>query len=224
MSKSILVVAAHADDEVLGCGGTIAKHVSQGDKVTIVFMTDGVSSRSTQSEKEVVKRESALKNALNMLGVKSFFCHSFPDNKMDSVPLLDVVKVVETAIKKSHAEVVYTHFSGDLNIDHQITHRAVMTACRPQSWSLVKEIYSFEVLSATEWNSPSESLFVPTKIINITDFWEKKLSALICYEEEMRDFPHSRSYQCVEALAILRGATHGYDKAEAFYIERILCD
>ncbi|MDO6507257.1 PIG-L deacetylase family protein [Colwellia sp. 4_MG-2023] len=222
--KSVLVVAAHSDDEALGCGGTIAKHIAQGDQVTVAFMTNGVASRldTPEHNTNATKRESAAQLALKALGVSNFHQFDFPDNKMDTVALLEVTQAIESVISACKPDTIYTHFGHDLNIDHRITHKAVMTACRPQSWSSVKKILSFEVLSSTEWNSPSINAFQPHYIVDISNYWNKKLAALKCYEDEMRDFPHSRSYQCVEALAILRGATHGFEKAEAFFVERIL--
>jgi len=221
MNDVILVVAAHSDDEVLGCGGTIAKHVANGDNVTVMFMTDGVSSRDSNSD-EVDLRVTASSEAMKMLGVKGVKQFNFPDNEMDSVPLLHVVKKIECVINDIKPNIVYTHFAHDLNIDHQVTHSAVMTSCRPLQGTSVKKILSFEVLSSTEWNSPSQTQFTPNYIVDITKYWDKKLLALQCYGEEMRAYPHSRSFLCVEALAILRGATNGIDKAEAFYVERIL--
>jgi len=220
--SNVLVVAAHADDESLGCGGAIARHVSKGDSVTVMFMTDGVSSRDTNSD-YITLRESASSQAMAILGVSDIRQSNFPDNKMDSITLLDVVKDIEVVINDIKPEIVYTHFAHDLNVDHRVTHSAVMTACRPQSWSSIKKILSFEVLSSTEWNSPTAIQFIPNYFVDISDFWEQKLAALKCYSEEMRVFPHSRSYECVEALAVLRGATNGLFKAEAFCIERILC-
>ncbi|MDW2402510.1 PIG-L deacetylase family protein [Vibrio sp. 1262-1] len=222
MTSRVLVVAAHADDETLGCGGTIAKHVANGDHVTIVFMTDGVSSRVASKGEESEERASASQQAMDVLGVKDIRQLSFPDNKMDSVPLLEIVQAIEPVINDGQPDTVYTHFAHDLNVDHRVTHSAVMTACRPQSWSSVKKILSFEVLSSTEWNSPSQPSFQPQYIVDISDYWSKKINALKCYQEEMRAHPHSRSYECVEALATLRGATNGLKKAEAFYVERIL--
>jgi LmbE family N-acetylglucosaminyl deacetylase len=170
----------------------------------------------------VDNRESASSCAMNVLGVKDVRQSKFPDNKMDSVPLLDIVKDIEAVISDLSPNIVYTHFAHDLNVDHRVTHSAVMTACRPQSWSSVKKILSFEVLSSTEWNSPSQPNFIANYIVDISTFWEKKLTALKCYDEEMREYPHSRSYRTVEALATLRGATNGFEKAEAFFVERIL--
>jgi len=220
--NSVLVIAAHADDEALGCAGTIAKHIKHGDKITVVFMTDGVSSRVTCENINEDDRKGSAEKAMKILGVSELRQYSFPDNKMDSLPLLDIVKVIENIISEVKPSIIYTHFAHDLNIDHRVTHAAVMTACRPQPGASVKKILSFEVLSSTEWNSPSHQTFLPQYIVDITEFWDEKLAVLRCYHDEMRDFPHSRSYECVEALATLRGATHGFNKGEAFFVERIL--
>ena len=222
MSEMILVVAAHPDDEALGCGGTIARHVHEGDSVAVLFMTNGVSARvGDQSLEELKRKESAI-SALGKLGVEDVNFGTFPDNKMDSVPLIDVTQFIEKYILEYVPNIIYTHFSDDLNIDHRLTHQAVMTACRPQSWSSVKEIYCFEVLSSTEWNSSTQNKFNPTKFIDITDFYSLKMDALSDYEQEMRAFPHSRSFEAVDALATIRGAIVGLKRAEAFQVERII--
>ena len=220
----VIVVAAHADDEALGCGGTIAKHISLGDDVSVIFMTRGVASREGLNEvdSEENKRKNAASSALRELGVDNFHQFDFPDNKMDSVALLDIVTALEDVFSLFKPTVVYTHYLHDLNVDHQVTNKAVMTVCRPQRWSSVQRVLSFEVLSSSEWSSPSTMTFRPQYIVDISDQWCKKLNALKCYELEMREFPHSRSFEAVEALAILRGATHGFKKAEAFFVERIL--
>lgn len=221
--KSILVVASHPDDEVLGCGGTIAKHVAEGHRVTVVFMTNGESSRSeADNQKNISTRNQDCKKALSILGVKDYMNFDFPDNMMDQVPLLEVVKSIEDTIQKFRPSIIYTHFSDDLNIDHRITHEAVLTACRPQSWSPVKSIFLFEVLSATEWNSNSKNKFNPNKFIDISNYWPTKHSALNAYRKELRPFPHSRNIKTIKALAVYRGATVGFKKAEAFQVERIL--
>lgn len=222
MNNHILIIAAHADDEVLGCGGTIARHIADGDDVTVVYMTDGISARENNTNTDKLVRNQTAIKAMQYLKVNNIKQFKFPDNKMDTVPLLDVVKEIEKIIFELQPNIIYTHFSHDLNVDHRITHNAVMTACRPQKNSSVKEIYTFEVLSSTEWNSTSSPQFTPQCIIDITNFWPQKLEAIKFYQNEMRTFPHSRSYECLEALATLRGATHGFEKAEAFFIERIL--
>ncbi|TVL51520.1 GlcNAc-PI de-N-acetylase [Shewanella algae] len=220
---NVLVVVAHSDDEVLGCGGTIAKHVANGDRVSVCFMTDGVSSREVNC-RESKRREVASKLALEELGVNKVYQNDLPDNRMDELPLLEIIKPIEKIISIEQPTIIYTHFAYDLNVDHRLVHQAVITACRPQSWSSVKKILSFEVLSSTEWNPSGAKKFNPQYVVNVSDFFEKKMIALKCYEEEMRNFPHSRSYECVEALAVLRGATHGYTHAESFQVERFLID
>ncbi|OOE85048.1 PIG-L deacetylase family protein [Salinivibrio sharmensis] len=222
--KSVLIIAAHPDDEVLGCGGTIAKHIHNGDKVSIKFMTNGVAARPGIEDRDVEKRKQSALKALDVLGVEeeNIVFGEFPDNSMDILPLIEVVKSIEKIVEEVNPEIIYTHFSNDLNIDHRISHQAVMTACRPQSSSPVKEIYCYEVLSSTEWNSYTCSKFNPNKFVSITQFWQKKSEALYAYHQEMRDFPHSRSFETVEALATLRGAIVGLQKAEAFQIERII--
>ena len=222
MNTNILIVVAHADDESLGCGGTIARHVDEGDNVAIIFMTNGVSSRIEIDSGDIESRQSTMMLAMKNLGVNNITCFDFPDNKMDSVPLLDVTKSIENIIDTFQPTIVYTHFAHDLNIDHRITHQAVMTACRPQKQSSISKIFSFEVLSSTEWNSPSVESFSPQYFVDINKYWDKKLQALNCYKEELRVFPHSRSIECIEALAIYRGCTNGMKKAEAFHIERII--
>jgi N-acetylglucosamine malate deacetylase 1 len=218
--NTILVVVAHPDDEVLGCGGVIAKHVNKGDQVHVVFMSNGVSSRDS-SFKEIQERERFAKNAANILSVSSTQQFDFPDNKMDTVALLDVVQLIEGVIDKLQPEVVYTHHAGDLNIDHQITHKAVITACRPQPDFCVKEIYAFEVLSSTEWSAPGVEVFSPNVFIDITDYIDIKKQALEVYSEEMRQPPHSRSIDNALRLNALRGNSVGMDYAEAFKLIRM---
>ena len=219
--NKVLVVAAHADDEALGCGGTIAKHARAGDRVSVLFMTNGVSARVEEFDStKVSARAEAASKAAKVLGVYNIIQLDFPDNQMDSIALLDVVQAIEKHVKAIAPNIIYTHFGFDLNCDHRITHQAVMTACRPQKNCSVKEIYCFEVLSSTEWQSKLAPQFLPDLIVDISDTWEAKLKALSCYEDELRPFPHSRSTETVAALATYRGATHGITRAEAFFIER----
>ena len=162
MNKNILIVAAHPDDEVLGCGGTIIKHVEHGDEINLLFMTDGASSRPDTSDENIKERLQASKLAKTVLGVKSVKYLNFPDNAMDSIPLLNIIKKIELLINKLKPSIIYTHHFGDLNVDHQLTNDAVMTACRPTPNSTVREIYGFEVLSNTEWSNPKKANFNPT--------------------------------------------------------------
>ena len=219
MNKVILVVAAHSDDEAIGCSGTMAKHVSAGDQVHVLFMTDGVGSRKGIA-REVNNRLSSAEKAAKILGVASMQNLSFPDNQMDTVPLLDITQAIEKKIVGIQPNVIYTHHVGDLNIDHQVTHRAVMTACRPQPGSCVKEIYAFEVLSSTEWQTPGLMPFVPNVFVDISDYLEKKVATINAYCEEMREIPHSRSIEHLIALAKHRGYSVGVGAAEAFMLIR----
>jgi len=221
MKKSILVVVAHPDDEVLGCGATIRKHVLDGDLVSIVFMTNGVGSRNT-SKVDKVQREAARNKALEILGVNNFYQFSFPDNQMDSIPLLSIIKKVEEIIEENKPEIIYTHFHGDLNIDHRICFNAVMTAARPLPESTVKEIYGFEILSSSEWQYNPESIYMPQVFVNVNKTIDTKLEAVDAYVLEMRDIPHSRSKEHVKYLAKHRGYCSGMEFAESFTVYRII--
>ena len=221
MSKTVLVVAAHSDDEALGCSGTMAKHIALGDSVHVLFMTDGVSSRNVDGS-EALERFSAAQQMVDILGVSSVLNLKFPDNKMDSVSLLDVTQSVEKRISEVEPEIIYTHHIGDLNVDHQVTHKAVMTACRPQPGFCVKEIYAFEVLSSTEWQTPGQLPFIPNVFVEITDYIEIKKQVLGAYSEEMRQSPHSRSIENAVRLNALRGNAVGVHYAEGFEVVRLL--
>lgn len=221
MTKKILVVAAHTDDEALGCGGTIARHAAAGDVVYALFMTDGVASRGV-SDSEAKHRQTAAAAAAKILGLAEIFQREFPDNRMDSVALLDVVKAVEDVVLKVQPEILYTHHAGDLNVDHRVTHQAVMTACRPLPGTPVREIYAFEALSSTEWTGSGQQQFSPNVFIDISDFVGVKQRALEAYAEEMRAAPHSRSLAHVRSLGEHRGNTVGVASAEAFEAIRVI--
>ncbi len=196
-NNTVLVVAAHADDEVLGCGGTIAKHAASGDKVFILILADGVTSRMVGKEKnkeQLELRKKAAKAAAHLLGASLLEMLDFPDNRMDSVDLLDVVKIIESNIKAVLPNIVYTHHSSDVNIDHRIVHDAAIAACRPQPGVTVRRLLFFEVPSSTEWR-PGSSLksFSPDYFVDISETIELKNKALAHYDSEMRAFPHPRS-------------------------------
>lgn len=222
MSKTVLVVAAHADDEALGCGGTLAKHVAAGDKVHVVFVADGVTSRGGAGQEDLVSRQRATENARNILGISTMAFLDLPDNRLDGLPLLDIVQPLEALIGKLAPEIVYTHHYGDLNFDHRLVHQAVMTACRPLPGSTVREILAFEVMSSTEWSSPGLSPFLPNLFVDISAHMEIKMQALEAYGLEMRVPPHSRSMGHMRSLAKHRGYCVGVDAAEAFMVMRVL--
>jgi LmbE family N-acetylglucosaminyl deacetylase len=216
MTNCVLVVAAHTDDEALGCGGTIARHVAEGDTVYAVFMADGVTSRTGAIEEDFRGRHSAAENAREILGIKENFYIGLPNNRMDSIPLIDIIQKLEPIINELKPDIIYTHHHGDLNVDHRITQQAVMTVSRPQPKSTVKEILCFEVLSSSEWAAPAQEPFLPSVFTDISDYLEKKIQALQAYQIEMRNKPHSRSISHVEYLARHRGYTVGLTAAEAF--------
>jgi LmbE family N-acetylglucosaminyl deacetylase len=224
--KSILILSAHPDDEVLGCGGTIAKLAADGVIVHVAFLADGVFSRESgqqKQQKELNDRRVASQQACDILGVKSVSFGDFPDNKMDVSPLLDIVKAVEKLISKHQPDTLFTHHCGDVNIDHRRIHEAVVVACRPQNGHPVKKLLTFEVASSTEWQLPhSAPAFLPNYFVDISTTLDKKMAALNSYAEELRPWPHPRSLQAVAHLAHWRGATVGVEAAEAFMLGRQL--
>ena len=221
-----LVVAAHPDDEVLGCGASIYKWATAGDDVHVLILAEGITSRNISLESNATSAAldelaEAARAASRILTVSSLSLHDFPDNSMDTVRFLDIVKIVETFVNKLTPNVVVTHHAGDLNIDHRITHNAVLTACRPLPDCCVKLILCFETPSATEWQSPVfNQPFTPNWFEDVSQTFDVKLKALEAYESEMRNWPHSRSIESVQNLARWRGASVGVEAAEAFMLIR----
>jgi LmbE family N-acetylglucosaminyl deacetylase len=221
---AVFVVAAHPDDEVLGCGGAIARHADRGDRVDVLFVADGVTSRPG-GKASLEGRRAAARRAAQVLKVRAPRFLDFPDNRLDSVPLLDIVQALERVIAEVAPTVVYTHHGGDLNIDHRIVHQATLTALRPMPNSKIEGLFAFETPSSTEWATPAIGAgFRPDRFIDISSVLERKLAALEAYGEELRPFPHPRSAEAVRALATWRGASAGLKAAEAFltlrWIER----
>lgn len=220
MSKTVLIVAAHIDDEALGCGGTIARHVAEGDNVYAVFMADGVSSRAQADQNDLATRNAAAEYAREILGIREHFYLGLADNRLDSFPLIEVIQRLEPIIRKLQPNIIYTHHHGDLNVDHRITHQATLTACRPMPGSSIQAIYAFEVMSSTEWATPIAEPFVPNHYVDISDQLDTKIDALSAYQLEMREAPHSRSIEHLAHLAHHRGHTVGVVAAEAFVTVR----
>lgn len=221
IKETVLICVAHRDDETLGCGGVIQKHIKDKDQVFCLSMTDGVSSRSLKNIK--LKKNKRLSNSMvasKILGFKWIdIIKNFPDNKMDKVPLLEIVKVIENIKKKINPTIIYTHNPTDLNIDHRIVTDAVMTAFRPLANEKWKKIIAFEIPSATDYSYYRENkFFVPNYILNIEKFWEKKKLALKSYSSEIKKYPNSRSIKGIYNLAKIRGVQNGIKLAEAFKI------
>lgn len=223
--KNILIIAAHPDDEILGCGGIITRLNKEGYKITTLILGEGVTSRDDlrdikKREKNILELKEEAKRANAILGVKEVFFHDFPDNRFDTVPLLDIVKVIEKIKNKIKPDIIFTHYEKDLNIDHQITYKAVITATRPIKEETVKEIYSFEIPSSTEWSYPLS--FSPNVFYDISETIDVKLGALEEYKTELREDPHPRSSEGVKLNAKYWGMKVGLEYAEAFKIVRIL--
>jgi len=220
MKNDILIIVAHPDDEVLGMGGTILK-LSKKSEINILFLSNGEGSRNSKPREK--KRLKQAQRVAKKLNIKNTFFEDLPDNQFDSVPLLSVIKKIENIINKFKPNIVYTHHSEDLNIDHQITFQAVLTACRPQPNFFVKKILAFETLSSTEWKHKSPgNIFCPNEYENIADTIDRKIEIINIYKDEIRNFPHPRSEKGIRALSEYRGMEVGYKNAEAFQVVRSL--
>ncbi len=225
--KKILVVAAHPDDEVLGCGGTMARLARASSSVYTLILGEGITSRddirdTSKRKKEIQSLRDQAKKANTLLGVKKTFTFDFPDNRFDTVALLDIVKALEKVKKEVKPDTVFTHCNGDLNIDHRITFEAVMVAFRPVKGETVKEIYSFEVPSSTEWGfGRINSGFNPNVFLDISNSLNLKLKAMGQYKSEKRAFPHPRSVKALRAIASGWGSASGCEVAEAFELIRM---
>ena len=225
---SVLIVAAHPDDEVLGCGGSIARHADAGDDVQVLIVAEGATSRQHQRDRGLVETELsdlafAAQKAGEILGATGVELLDLPDNRLDSIDRLDLVKLIEARIECYQPQIVYTHHAGDVNIDHRRLHEAVVIACRPTPGHSVKRLLSFEVASSTEWQPPgSAPAFQPNWFVDISEQWARKRLALDSYATEMCPWPHARSIQALEHLARWRGAQVGVQAAEAFCLLRQL--
>jgi N-acetylglucosamine malate deacetylase 1 len=225
MKETILVVAAHPDDEVLGAGGTIAWHADRGDRVTVLLCGEGVTARyDARGQAPAGRLESLRKQAraaCAILGAADVRFLSFPDNRFDALPFLDVVKPIERVKAEVDPTIVYTHHAGDLNRDHRIVHEAVLTAFRPKPGARLRALYAFEVASSTEWAGPSAArAFLPGRYVEIAATLDRKVRAMRAYRSEIQAAPHPRSPRSIRAKALSRGAEAGVAAAEAFEVIR----
>ena len=220
-SKNILIIVAHTDDETIGCGGTICKHIEDGYKVFAMSFTDGISSRLVKSKKLKKARHLSAKQASKFLGFKWIKNLNFPDNQLDKIPILKIIKEIEKIKYKLKPSIVYTHNFSDLNIDHKLIAEATLTAFRPTPDSKLSELRTFEVPSASDYSQiKHRKNFVPNLFVDISKFWKKKNEALKMYKSEIKKKPHSRSFEGIKNLAKLRGNQSGLKIAEAFEIIR----
>jgi N-acetylglucosamine malate deacetylase 1 len=221
-AKKVLVVAAHPDDEILGCGGTLYNLKKKGSNISAIFLSDGESSRKNKKiDQLIINRKKQALKAAKIIGIKKIIFGNFPDNSMDSVPILSIIQFIEKQIKIIKPDTVFTHYENDLNIDHQIVNRSVITACRPTKNQFVKSILFFEILSSSEWNiSNKNKNFKPNYFIDISKSVKFKVKALKCYKKEIKKWPHPRSIEGVKLLSKTRGSSVGLPNAEAFILGR----
>lgn len=224
----VLIVAAHPDDETLGCGGVAARLAANGHSVHAAILGEGGTSRDDNipsPSAAVSHLQGAARTAAEILGITSVSFHSYPDNRFDTVPLLQIVKTVEQIAKDIAPTLVFTHFHGDLNIDHVLTSRAVLTALRPGVIPSVEKIFAFEVPSSTQWTfNTRERPFSPNVFVNIHPFLDRKIQAMEAYTSEARDYPHPRSAAALRAAASYWGSTAGLPAAEPFELVRWIHD
>jgi N-acetylglucosamine malate deacetylase 1 len=217
----ILVVAAHPDDETFGLGGTIARHAQQGDTISVLFLTEGVTARHNVTKPQKI----AAQKACAALGVEDVRFAGLPDQRLDGMPLLEVIKHIYELFGEIRPEMVYTHHRGDVNQDHRAVAAATMVVVRPLNGSPVERVLCYEVASSTEWAGPfAESAFLPNFFVDIVDTLEAKLRAVDAYREtfqsEVKPFPHPRSPEAVRLYAQQRGVAVGTMAAEAFVLVR----
>jgi LmbE family N-acetylglucosaminyl deacetylase len=224
---NVLVVAAHPDDEVLGCGGTMARLAAEGAQVSVLILAEGLTSRigfdPVRDAEQLRLHQARARRAGALLGAREVVLTQFPDNRMDTVPLLEVTQTIEREIARVQPEVVFTQHGGDLNIDHVVTFRATLTATRPLAGSPVKRVYAYEVGSSSEWSFQQFApAFHPQVFFDISGQLERKVAAMQIYESEAREFPHPRSPEAIRASARRWGSVAGVSAAEAFCCVREL--
>ena len=221
MKRNInLIIAAHPDDEVLGCGGLIKK-VSKTENCFVLILSSGAETRYKKSMEDILKNNALKSN--HILGTKETFFENLPNQKMDTLPILKITQLIERYIKKIKPTRVFTHHIGDLNKDHQVVAEATITACRPIVGQIVKELYSYNVPSSTEWNEiEGEKNFIPNTFIDIKDELKYKIKAMKCYKSECREYPHPRSPKALKTHSNYWGLVTGLEYAEPFKLIRRL--
>lgn len=218
MNRRVLIVAAHPDDELLGVGGTAVKHVASGDEVRAVIACEGATVR--YGAESVPDQEGCAREAAAVLGVSEVIFLRLPDQRLDTLPILEITKRLEAVMEEFRPQDVYIHHAGDANGDHRVIHRAMLVATRPCGGQ-IERLFSFETPSSTEWGL-RETPFHPNVFVDISLYLERKLAAFRCYPNEMRAYPHPRSVEALTTRARYWGSLVGVEAAEAFQAERIL--
>jgi len=215
----VLVVATHPDDEVLGCGGVMARHAARGDEVHVLIVTRGIPEIFPLVEIETTRGE--LIAAHEVLDVAGVTFLDYPAPKLDVVPGHELADAIGRVFKLQQPNVVYLPHRGDIHADHRAVYQAVLVAARPVNSCPVKRMLCYETLSETEWAPPvADEAFVPSVFVDISDYLETKLQAMACYRSQLKEFPHPRSLHAIRALAQLRGSTVSRQAAEAFMLVR----
>lgn len=218
---NILVFAPHPDDEVLGCGGTIAKLSATGNSVYVCVVTKGVMPLFEESEVERTRQE--CRDADKLLGVKETIFLDFPAVMLESVPRYELNGKIHDVVQRIKPDEVYIPHRGDMQLDHKMIVDAIMVALRPKHKHIIKRIYAYETLSETGWDIPNTvNEFIPTAYVDITDYLNKKVDALKIFKTQMEKFPNTRSIEAVSALALYRGAMMSISAAEAFSVIRVI--
>lgn len=222
--KNVLVIVAHPDDEVLGMGGTIAKLVKNGCEVNVLIVTDGSSSQYRDSidlHQIIEDKKKETWACAQILGIKNIYYGEQPDMRLDCIPHIAINKVIEELIDRLHPDTVFTHFWGDVNLDHQNVFKSTLVAVRPVMGQMVKELYCFRVPSSTEWTPcKADTMFMPNIFVDISNETSQKYSAFEEYRTELRDYPHPRSVQHLKELDIARGLEVGQGPTETFILLR----
>ncbi len=217
LGKKILVIGAHPDDEVLGCGGLISANSKKGGITDILITSEGVSAQKNWTKKEQAQRHEQLEEAINFLGANKVFHLKFKDMALNEIPHTELNDSLSGVIHKNNYDYIFTHHPYDVNLDHRIVFDSTLVACRPVAESSISGLFTYFVNSSTEWGikSPHER-FCPTAYLDISNYIDKKLDALRFYKNEIRDFPHPRSCEAVKYKANVFGSEVGYEFAEAF--------
>lgn len=217
----VLIFAAHPDDELLGLGGTVAKHVDAGDDVVAVIASEGASARYADGAAGVLEQH--CRAAAKILGIRDLHFLGLGDQRLDTKPMIEVTQALESVMRTVRPDAVYLHHWGDLNRDHRVVAEAALVACRPVGPDYPSRLYCFETPSSSEWSAPDPAChFVPTRFVDVTATIERKLAAMACYTTELRPAPHPRSLEALRARAATWGHTVGRPYAEAFVVVREL--
>jgi LmbE family N-acetylglucosaminyl deacetylase len=219
--NKVIVVAPHADDDIIGCGATIAKHISNGDDVYVIIASNAnIGAPELFNADDIARVRSEALNAHKFLGIKQTFFLDFPAPRLNAFPEYKISIEIGDILSELKPKTMYIPHPGDIHQDHKAIYRSALVAARPQGDYSIMNIYCYETLSETEWAPYQEKPFVPNHFVDVSNFFEKKLEAMMFFKSQIKEFPHTRSLEAFEALAKFRGATVGVNKAEAFIVER----